>query len=145
MIFSDFESRNRHLPKRSRRLDGIADMNIKILPPWSRAYTAQVLGSYRAVLSIPILFLFMLCSSAPPSFSQMFIILENNVSSCVRACVYVCTHFGGVRRPENGIFWGSTVHMNKVLFMWVVRKNLPALGHDRKVIFPMQVFFAIAL
>lgn len=56
---------------------------------------------------------------------------------CMCACVHMCTHFGVVRRPENGIIWGDTVHMSKVLFIWVVRKNHPALGHDRKVIFPM--------
>lgn len=56
---------------------------------------------------------------------------------CMCACVHMCTHFGVVRRPENGIIWGDTIHMSKVLFIWVVRKNHPALGHDRKVIFPM--------
>lgn len=66
MIFSDFESRNRHILKRSRRLDGIDDMNIKILPRDPK--TTQVLGGYRAVVSLPTLIFFMVCSSAPPSF-----------------------------------------------------------------------------
>lgn len=59
-------------------------------------------------------------------------------------CVCVCVHFGVVRRCGNGIFWGNTVYMSKDVYV-VVKKNHPALGHDRKVIFPVQVFLKIAL
>lgn len=51
-----------------------------------------------------------------------------------------CVHFGIVR-SGNGTIWGDTIYMSKVLFMWVVKKNHP----DRKVSFPMQVLFKIAL
>lgn len=30
--------------------------------------------------------------------------------------------------------------MSKVLFIWVVKKNHVASGHERKVIFPMQIY-----
>lgn len=52
----------------------------------------------------------------------------------------VCVHFGIVR-SGNGTIWGDTIYMSKVLFMWVVKKN----HSDRKVSFPMQVLFKIAL
>lgn len=56
----------------------------------------------------------------------------------------VCVHFGIVR-SGNGTIWGDTIYMSKVLFMWVVKKNHPALGREWKVSFPMQVLFKIAL